>query len=188
MHSESHTVGAEQVSQDTLEAICKLTLSGSTPEAISLALDLNVQTVTQVLASGDFGSQDLDQEGSQCKQAQLAQEAMLQAQPEDTQANAFNRAETSLQDTREAFYHEVPTFIYSYKLDTDQLHRTNLVTGEHSSHRVPSYTFKYGCCWSEVPGGSLFITGGGYPIVRKVVRIDTRREFAVYPLFQAERR
>jgi hypothetical protein len=30
-----------------------------------------------------------------------------------------------------------------------------------------------------VPGGSLLITGGGIPAVREVVRIDTRREFAV---------
>jgi hypothetical protein len=147
MHSESHTVEAEQVSKDTLEAICKLTLSGSTPEAISLALDLNIQTVMQVIASGDFGSKD--QEANQCKQ-----------------------------DTRD-HHHELPTFIYSYKYNTDLLHRTSLVTGEHSSHRVPSYTFKRGCCWSEVPGGSLLITGGGEPIVREVVRIDTRREFAV---------
>jgi hypothetical protein len=51
MHNETHTVGAEQVSKDTLEAICKLTLLGSTPEAICLALDLNVQTVIQILAT-----------------------------------------------------------------------------------------------------------------------------------------
>jgi hypothetical protein len=46
---------------------------------------------------------------------------------------------------------------------------------------VPSYTFKFGSCWSEVPGGSLLITGGHeeYSAVREVVRIDTRREFAV---------
>jgi hypothetical protein len=74
---------------------------------------------------------------------------------------------------------DVPTFIYSYEEATDQLPRTSLVTGEHSSHRVPSYTFKFGCCWSEVPGGSLLITGGGLSVVREVVRIDTRREFAV---------
>jgi hypothetical protein len=48
MHSEI-TAGAEQVSQDTLEAISKLTLSGSSREAISLALDLDVQTVIQVI-------------------------------------------------------------------------------------------------------------------------------------------
>jgi hypothetical protein len=86
-------------------------------------------------------------------------------------------AEQVSQDTLEALYH-VPTFIYSYKYNTDQLHRTNLVTGEYSSHRVPSYTFKIGRCWSEVPGGSLLITGGS-PGVREVVRIDTCREFAV---------
>jgi hypothetical protein len=123
---------------------------------------------------------DLEQAWSQCKQAQLAQEAMLQsleAQPEVNEANALNRdlAETSLDDTREALYHlhEVPTFIYSYKRNTDQLHQTNLVTGEHSSHQVPSYAFTLGCCWSEVPGGSLLITGGELTtVVREVVRID----------------
>jgi hypothetical protein len=109
-----------------------------------LALDLNVQTVSQVIASGDF-----DQERSQYKQ-----------------------------DTRDQL-HEVPNFIYSYQYNDDQLHRTSLVTGEHSSLRVPSYTFKLGCCWSEVPGVSLLITGGGDPVAREVVRIDTRREFAV---------
>jgi hypothetical protein len=143
MHSESHTVGAEQVSQDTLEAISKLTLTGSTPEAISLALDLNVQTVLQLIARGDFGSKHLDQEGNQCKQ-----------------------------DT---------TFIYSYMYNTGQLHRTSLVTGERSIHRVPSYRFMECCCWSEVPGGSLLISGGqnrDYDAAREVVRIDTRREFA----------
>jgi hypothetical protein len=133
MDNESLTEGEEQVSQDTHEAICKLTLSGSTPEDISLAPDLSVQSVLQVIARGDF-----DQEGNQCKQAQLAEEARLQrfqAQSEEKQANATNRdlAETSLQDTREALYREVHTFIYSY--DTSQLYRTNLVTGEHSSLR-----------------------------------------------------
>jgi hypothetical protein len=154
MHSEHLTAVAEQVSQDALEAILKLTLSGSSPEAISLALDLELQTVIQVIAKGDFGSKNLDQEWSQCKQVPLAQEAMLQTQS------------------------EVPTFIYSYLYDTDQLHRANLVTGEHSVYRVPSNTFKEVCFCSEVLGGSVLITGGGYPAVREVVRIDTRREFA----------
>jgi hypothetical protein len=30
-----------------------------------------------------------------------------------------------------------------------------------------------------VPGGSLLVTGGGNPTVNEVVKIDTRREFAV---------
>jgi hypothetical protein len=98
------------------------------------------------------------------------------------EANALNRdlAKTPFQDAREALshLHEVPTFIFSYKLNDHQLHRTSLITGEHSSHRVPSYTFNYGCCCSEVAGGSLLITGGGWSGVREVVRIDSRREFA----------
>jgi hypothetical protein len=53
-------------------------------------------------------------------------------------ANALNRglAKTSLQDTRDNL-HEVPPFIYSYRTNTGNLHRTSLVTGRHSSHRVP---------------------------------------------------
>jgi hypothetical protein len=50
MHNENQAVGAEQVSQDRLEAIIKLAHSGLTPEAISCALDLNIQTVIQVIA------------------------------------------------------------------------------------------------------------------------------------------
>jgi hypothetical protein len=91
-------------------------------------------------------------------------------------------AEQVSQDTLEGLYHKIPTFIYSYKYNSDQLHRTSLVTGERSSHRVPSYSFNEGCCWSEVPGGSLLITGGlddSYSAVCEVVRIDTRRESAV---------
>jgi hypothetical protein len=84
------------------------------------------------------------------------------------------------QDLPQLHEDTLPTFIYSYNNDTDQLHRTSLVTGEQSRYRVPSYRFKYGCCWSEVPGGSLLITGGGISAaVGEVVRIDTRREFAV---------
>jgi hypothetical protein len=85
------------------------------------------------------------------------------------------------QNTLEVFYPEVPTFIYSYNQGTDQLYRTNLATGEHSSHRVPSYTFKYSCCLSKVLRGSLLVTGGENEdqLRREVVRIDTRREFAV---------
>jgi hypothetical protein len=64
MHNETHTVGTEQVSQNAQKAICKLTLSVKTPEAISFALGLSVQTVIQIIARGDLGSKDLDQEGS----------------------------------------------------------------------------------------------------------------------------
>jgi hypothetical protein len=91
---------------------------------------------------------------------------------------------TLLQDTREALnplLHQdtLPTFIYSYKFKTDQLHWTSLVTGGQSTHHIRSYKFKHGCYLSEVLGGILLITGGGSIVVSEVVRIDTRREFAV---------
>jgi hypothetical protein len=70
------------------------------------------------------------------------------------------------------------TFFYSCICDTKKLLRINLVTGERSHHKVPNYQFKSGCRWSELPGGSLLITGG-FPAVRDAVKIDTLREFAV---------
>jgi hypothetical protein len=71
-----------------------------------------------------------------------------------------------------------PTFFYSCPRDTNQLHRVNLLTGEQSEHEVPHYQFKYGCRWSELPGGSLLITGGEFS--RDVVRVDVGT-FAVSP-------
>jgi hypothetical protein len=78
-----------------------------------------------------------------------------------------------------------PDFIYSFEIETDQLHRTNLVTGEKSSHSISQHQFKTGSCWSELPGGTLFITGGIVSLVPRrittseVVRIETLDEFAV---------
>jgi hypothetical protein len=74
----------------------------------------------------------------------------------------------------------LPTFIYTRSYDFEQLWRTNLVTGLESCYRTPSYEFKLGCVLSELPGGCLLVTGGGYPEVsREVVAIGTLREFAV---------
>jgi hypothetical protein len=66
-----------------------------------------------------------------------------------------------------------PQFIYC--CGTSKLLRANLLTGEQSKHEVPHYRFKDDCRWSELPGGSLLITGGG---VRDVLKIDTLREYA----------
>jgi hypothetical protein len=87
---------------------------------------------------------------------------------------------------QKAVLHEVPKakgkqrtisrFVYSYDQMTDQLHRTNLVTGGQSSYRVPEFRFKMGCRWCELPGGSLLITGRSE---REAVKIETRREFTV---------
>jgi hypothetical protein len=71
-----------------------------------------------------------------------------------------------------------PKVIYCCRYDHDQLLRTNLLTGEQSCHRVPGYQFKHYSTWSELPGGSLLITGG-YPAVKEVVQIDALRESAL---------
>jgi hypothetical protein len=81
----------------------------------------------------------------------------------------------------------LPQFIYSCKGYPNQLYRTHLLTGEQSCYELPHYEFLFGCRWSELPGGSLLITGGLYPTsnldclaaVREVVRMDTLREWAV---------
>jgi hypothetical protein len=73
-----------------------------------------------------------------------------------------------------------PTFLYSCGVETNWLHRVNLLTGEQSMVKLPQYWFKVYCCWSELPGGSLLITGGREDPteVRDVVKIDTLRECA----------
>jgi hypothetical protein len=74
-----------------------------------------------------------------------------------------------------------PKFIYGNTNNTSLLHRMNLLTGEQTTHQIPSCQFMWYSHWSELPGGSLIITGGscGGSVVRKVVKIDTLREFAV---------
>jgi hypothetical protein len=69
------------------------------------------------------------------------------------------------------------------------LHWTNLVTEEESFVQIPSHKFALGCTLTELPGGSLFITGGDptaslpftgeNPGVNDVARIDALREYAV---------
>jgi hypothetical protein len=73
-----------------------------------------------------------------------------------------------------------PQFIYCCYLD--QLLRASLLTGEQSIHKIPSHQFDFGCRLSELPEGSLLITGGGYSGTREVVKIDAPREWAVSSL------
>jgi hypothetical protein len=54
------------------------------------------------------------------------------------------------------------TFFYSCQSGTNQLNRINLLTGLKSCHKVPDYQFRWHCVWSELPGGSLLITGGEF--------------------------
>jgi hypothetical protein len=74
-----------------------------------------------------------------------------------------------------------PKFFYCWRYETGELDRANLLTGEQSCHQMPGRKFKYGCICSELPGGSLLITGGWSrdKALREVGRIDTLREWAV---------
>jgi hypothetical protein len=72
---------------------------------------------------------------------------------------------------------EPHTFFYSCLWNW--LFRVNLLTGEQSCHEVPNYEFRPSHRWSELPGGRLLITGGGFPSVREVEKIETLREYAV---------
>jgi hypothetical protein len=70
-------------------------------------------------------------------------------------------------------------FINRLEQNSAELWRTCLVTGKQSCIRVPSYRFRESCSWCDLPGGCLVITGGGFPAMSEVERIDTLREFAV---------
>jgi hypothetical protein len=69
---------------------------------------------------------------------------------------------------------------YSYESNTKKLHWTDLASEEQMCVEVP-YVFKLNCYLSELPGGSLLITGGGNPSTREVVRLDVR-SLTVVPL------
>jgi hypothetical protein len=138
---------------------------------------------------------DQAQAWSQCKQAQLAQEAKLQrleAQSEETQAViadtlgsdciTYIRPPSPTTEETKRPQPTTPHHTFLYSCSMSQLHRVNLLTGEQSSHEVPHYQFKGACRWSELPGGSLLITGGKVDStsVRDVVRVDVGT-FAVSP-------
>jgi hypothetical protein len=128
------------------------------------------ETVSSLRAKVEALTEELlkvGEEISQIKRAQDAQfqrhdeelnKAMLQSTPKQTQA-VLPHTSYSPEETKH--------FFYSCK--NNLLHRVNLLTGEQSEYEVPHYQFKGGCRWSELPGGSLLITGGGSS---DVVRVD----------------
>jgi hypothetical protein len=196
MDNSNTTVPREKLPQHLLEAIHKLVHAGASYEGISSVLGLKLEVVQQVLTNDppqvaqltESIREELRQnrlmtsDGNYYEQSRLEEDLSMSS---ERMINPEKKAKISEICWESSIYYSQdlqtldtqPSYIYSYKRDTDQLHRTNLVTGEQSSHRVPSYQFKSGCCWSEV--GGLLITGGGCYAVREVVRIDSVREFAV---------
>jgi hypothetical protein len=117
MHSEDRNA----VSLEHLEASLKPAHSGLSPEDISFALKIEIETAQQIISS-----EPLDK---------LREVQQLKTQ--DLHAPQF------LEDT-------LPTFIYNFTSNY-QLHRTNLVTGENSIHRLLPHTKEVSSSWSEVP-------------------------------------
>jgi hypothetical protein len=205
MDNSNATTHGEELTQHLLEAFHKLIQAGASHQAICSVLGLELEEVKQILAEDSLQDSKLTEliwekskkyrlmtspvmaPGNYVEPSHLEPHPSMSS--ESVMPNPRKKAKISEVCIESSIYcpqspktpqlHTLPTFIYSYRYNTDQLHRTSLVTGQQSKHQVPSYRFKYCCCWSEVPGGSLLITGGGYPAVREVVRIDTRREFAV---------
>jgi hypothetical protein len=182
MANSTATAHGEELSQHLLEAIHKLVHAGASHQAISITLGLKLEVVQQVLANYPVEA---------ASDANYSEQNRLEADPSMSNERVMHspkkKAKTSETFRKSSNYHTrdfqaphddiLPVFIYSYKSYRNVLHWTNLATGEQSSLKLPSYMFGVGCCWSEVPGGSLLITGG--EVVEVVVRIDTRREFAV---------
>jgi hypothetical protein len=103
--------------------------------------------------------------------------------PPDLEDNSRNKMDTSTTELISVRSTLRQKFIYACLDHTFQLIRMNLVTGKQSSLQIPGFSFKYGCRWSELPGGKLLITGGVHAIAtRGVVKIDTLRECAVSSL------
>jgi hypothetical protein len=171
------TAHGEELSQHLLEAIHELVHAGASHQAVSITLGLKLEVVQQVLANAsdaNYSEQSRLEADSSMSNERVIHSPKKKAKTSETFGESSNYHTRDFQAPHED---TLPVFIYSYESYEDVLYWTNLATGEQSSLKLPSYTFGIGCCWSEVPGGSLLITGG--EVVEVVVRIDTRREFAV---------
>lgn len=63
-------------------------------------------------------------------------------------------------------------YIYSYKYSSDEFYQTLMSSGEVICHRLSSHTFKRGCVFTELPSGTIFVTGGGSPSCTDTFTID----------------
>jgi hypothetical protein len=209
MDNANATSHGEELPEHLVEVIHRSNQAGYSHQTICSLLGLKLEDVQQVLAnapsqdaklkestrkksrkyrpvmtsSGMAPDNTLEQSSLEAHQAMPIEQAMFSPKKRAKISEISMESSTYCPQnpqTPQLPEDTLPAFIYSYNRDTDQLHRTSLVTGEQSTLRLPSYTFKASCYWSEVPGGSLLITGGGnFNAESEVVRIDTRREFAV---------
>mmetsp|Transcript_294 Transcript_294/g.335 ORF Transcript_294/g.335 Transcript_294/m.335 type:complete len:273 (+) Transcript_294:31-849(+) len=71
----------------------------------------------------------------------------------------------------------LPKVIYSFKSDTNQLHKTSLSSGKSSSLRTHNHAFLDGSSLCETSRGMLYSIGG---MGNSVICLDTSRDYAPY--------
>lgn len=85
-----------------------------------------------------------------------------------------------------------PKSIYCCKAGTSEMYLAKLSTGKEACIRLASHTFEWGNVLCELPGGKVYISGGGYlpNTTDRIVRVDTARDFSVQhmPKMQTARR
>jgi hypothetical protein len=176
---------ATGLTPEELTIIFNLKEGGLSLEQISQEFEVELEILNRFLADTPKRTQDIlegfetqiDALADQCKRpfeiskilgvTEQAVLAYLLGSPDDCQTYITEASELApiIEFTRrlptitEEMKESESEFIYSYEWDTDRLHRTDVKTGEQSCHRVPKYKFKSRCCWSELPGATLLITG-----------------------------
>jgi hypothetical protein len=147
-----------------LGLILMLKQAGHTPEQISAALGVSFEEVQQQLASDSCKEFEglADAFNKQC----LLQEA-------EVESVVIDESSTQVPDD------DNPTNIYGFEYERSVLHWTNLRSGEEFNRTITSYIFKDGSSLSELPDGSLLLTGGGHPHTREVTKIKPQRDFQV---------
>jgi hypothetical protein len=164
-------------------------------EAAAQHLLSRLKTEIRVLQDGLDEAQSASKRTRQAleeesQRSEAAQQALLTLRAEHSTLTSELSETTHLLQAAQAELHHLktfpaklheqtlPIFIFSYNQPNKELHLTNLCTGVESCHSVQINQF---CCWTELPEGSLLLTGGGIPeAVREVVEIDVKT-FAVSP-------
>lgn len=155
-HQESEAASKQTIRRLRAEVKSQSTRSRSLIEQAQIAQAAKCKELEQALLKSDAENESLNNLLRESQRTQQERQAAL-CQPPSTQADC-------------------PSFIYSCIQHSNTVYRTHLISGDQTSHSVAShyYQFKYGCCWTELPDGSLLITGGGSRKMDEVMLIDVQ--------------
>jgi hypothetical protein len=116
-----------------------------------------------------------DMRRTESRMARLTPLRAIEVQEEDFQEKEQNLE--LLRDEELPLPHGEPNLslqdpvMYSYREDSSELYRTQLLTGEVQIMTV-RYLFRSFCCWLELRTGDILITGGGLPSTETVEKIS----------------